>query len=226
MLSGESADAILRGVVRKFLLLGLFYTLIAFFPAYVPYITYGFEQAGQRASGELAVSPSAVIDQGIYVTAVLFDNVSTAGFLAHPAGTLLYPIVALLVLLAYISIAAQLVLALVESYFVVTSGMLFLGFAGFRGTASLADNYLLYSFQVGTKIFLLYMLVAVGGDFTEEWSRNLLDVQPFTGETLRPTFEVLGGSLIYAFLVWRIPGHVAGFLTHNAQFRLRDALGQ
>ena len=224
LLHSESVDGILRGLARKFLLLGFFYALIALFPMFVPYVIYSFEKAGQSASGSLALSPSAVVDQGVFVAAQLFDNVTTAGLIAHPAGALLWPLVALIVFLAYVVIAAQLVLALVESYFVVTSGSLFLGFAGFRATATLADNYLLYAFQVGVKIFLLYMLVAVGQDFTAAWTRDLLDAGFFSDSGLRASLRVLAGTVIYAFLVWRIPGHVAGFLTQNAQFRFRDAL--
>ena len=225
MFEGRTADVILRGIVRKVLLLGLFWTLIAFFPNFVPNITFGFEKVGQVASDTEAISPSSVIDQGIFVTAQIFDNVTTAGLLAHPAGTFLFPLVALLILLAHVSIAAQLVLVLVESYLVVTSGILFLGFAGFRGTATLADNYLRYAFRVGVKIFLLYMLVAVGSDFVDSWTQNLLDIS-FTLASLRPIFEVLGGTLVYAFLVWRLPGEVASQLTETAPFGLREALGR
>jgi type IV secretion system protein TrbL len=224
LLRSESLDGIFRGLARKFLLLGFFYALIALFPMFVPTVLYGLEQAGQQASGSLALSPSGVIDQGVFVTAQLFDNLTTAGLLAHPAGALLWPIVSLIVFLAFIAIAAQLVLALVESAFVLSAGALFLGFAGFRATATLADNFVLYAFQVGTKIFLLYMLVAVGQDLVGAWTRDLLDAGFFSTSGLQATLRILAGSVIYAFLVWRIPGHVAGFLTHNAQFRFRDAL--
>ena len=223
LVEGKAADAILRSLVFKVLLLGFLWTTIAFFPSFVPRITAGFEQAGQEASGQVAVSPSEVVDQGMVVVAEIVNDLTFSGLLAHPAGLLFFTLVALIILLAYVSIAAQLVLVLVEAYIVVSGGIFFLGFAGFRATATLADNYLLYALQVGIKIFLLYLLVAVGGDFSDDWARSLSDAS-FSPVNFRPLFEVLAGALIYAFLVWRIPSHVAAQLTQNAQFRLRDAL--
>ncbi len=223
LVEGRAADSILRSLVFKVLLLGFLWTTIAYFPSFVPRITAGFEAAGQEASGQVAVSPSEVVDQGMVVVAEIFNDLTFSGLLAHPAGLLVYTLVALIILLAYISIAAQLVLVLTESYIVVTGGIFFLGFSGFRGTATVADNYLLYALQVGVRIFLLYLLIAVGGEFSDDWARSLGDAS-FSPVNFRPLFEVLAGSLIYAFLVWRIPSHVAAQLTHNAQFRLRDAL--
>ena len=225
LVEGRAADAIFRSLVLKVLLLGLLWTTIAFFPSFVPRITAGFEQAGQEASGLLTVSPSEVVDLGLAIIGEILNDLTFSGLVAHPAGLMVYAPVALMILLAYISIAAQLVLVLVEAYVVVSGGIFFLGFSGFRATAPLADNYLLYALQVGIKIFLLYLLVAVGADFTDDWSASLRDAS-FSPANFRPLFEVLAGTLIYAFLVWRIPAHVAGQLTQNAQFRLRDALSR
>jgi type IV secretion system protein TrbL len=216
-------DQILASLVRKLLLLSFFWTLIAFFPDWVPRIFKGFEEAGRTVSGLSQVSPSAVIDEGIDLCVQFTVSSFKQGFLANALGNFLTPYLVVILFLAYVSIAAQLVIVLVESFIVVSGGALFLGFAGNRVTADFADNYILYSFHVGIRVFFLYLLTAGGGALHQSWLDTLKagSVLPLN---LRPYFQVLGGVLIYALMVWRIPHTVADHLTHGARFRLRDAL--
>jgi hypothetical protein len=62
----------------------------------------------------------------------------------------------LTVLVAFIAVAALLVLAWVESYVALVGGVLFLGFGGFRATAQYAENHLNYLFYVGVRLFVFY----------------------------------------------------------------------
>jgi len=217
----DGLDQILAEALKKFLLLSFLFALISAFPLFVPQITRGFETAGQRASGLTVVNPSEVFAIGTELASqILLSIGSLAGF--HPVGSVVATVTALVVVIAFASIAAQLVLILVETTIVLSGGILFLGFAGFRGTATFADNYLTWSFHVGIKIFLLYLLVGVGSSISSTWSL-LLPGAILTGGW-QPLFEVLGGSLIFSLLVWRIPNTVASHLTQGASFRLHDAL--
>ena len=104
-------------------------------------------------------------------------------------------------------------ITLVETYIVLTGGCIFLGFAAFRGTATFAENYLLYAFRTGTKLYLLYLLVGVGTGLARQWAA--LQFVPDTtvfAPSLAPHFQVLAGSLIFCLLVWKIPGGVASRL--------------
>ncbi|HXU44465.1 MAG TPA: P-type conjugative transfer protein TrbL [Thermoanaerobaculia bacterium] len=217
----DSIDQILGEALKKFLLLSFLFALISAFPLFVPMITHGFEAAGQVASGQTVVNPSGVLAIGIELaTQILLSVGSLSSF--YPVGSTVASFTALIVVLAFASIAAQLVLVLVETTIVLSGGILFLGFAGFRGTASFADNYLTWSFHVGIKIFLLYLLVGVGSSVAATWAELLPATLLVNG--WQPLFEVLGGALIFALLVWRIPTTVAAHLTQGASFRLHDAL--
>jgi hypothetical protein len=77
--------------------------------------------------------------------------------------------------------------------------------------------------QVGVKLFLLYLLVGTGLTLTGTWTKDLLQVG-VSGANLKPMFEVLGGSLVFALLVWRIPTQVSHFLTQSVHLHLREAL--
>lgn len=224
-LGGAGLDAAFAAFLRKFIVLSFLYALISAFPLWVPAIPGGFESAGQAAAGSSAVNPSQVLDLGITIASNLLLSFTALGALANPGGSLLAALAALIVLLAYAGIAAQICLVLVETYLVLTGGVLFLGFAAFRATAPLAEGYLLYAFQTGTKIYLLYLLVGVGSALSRQWAAMQLapEAQGFA-PSLAPHFQVLAGALVFCLLVWRIPGAVAARLTQGAALGLREAV--
>jgi type IV secretion system protein TrbL len=224
-LGREALDAVLAALLKKFVLLSFLYSLIYLFPFWVPAIFRGFEAAGQAASGSTAVNPSQVLDLGITIASNILLSFGSIGFLANPSGNLIASFTALAVVVAFSLIAAQIVLTLVESYVVLTGGCLFLGFAAFRSTVGFAENYILYAFRTGAKLYLLYLLVGVGTGLARQWAT--LQFVPDTtvfAPSLAPHFQVLAGSVIFCVLVWTIPGGVASRLTQGASLRLQEAL--
>jgi len=220
----RSVDEMLHGFIRKILVLGLFYAFLSEFPLWVPRIVQGFQAAGQAASRTQDLSPSGVMKVGVDLCTRMLAAANDAGFLVPAAAVLLVPLATLIVMLAFISIAAQLVTTLVESYLAVTGGVIFLGFAAFRGSAPLADKYIVYAVQVGVKLFLLYLLVGTGLALAATWAQDLEQQMAVVGGSLKPLFDVLAGSLVFALLVWRIPTQVSHFLTQNVHLHLREAL--
>ena len=236
-LGRNGLDAALASLLRKFVLLSFLFSLIHLFPLWVPTITRGFEVAGQAASGSTAVNPSQVLDLGIAIASNLLLSFGAVGFLTDPTGNLVASATALLVVLAYTGIAAQICMTLVETYIVLTGGALFLGFAGFRGTVPFAEGYLLYAFQTGIRIYLLYLLVGVGTALSRQWAAMPLPAATANAAaaaagaqgaaavpSLAPHFQLLAGALVFCLLVWRVPSAVAARLTQGAGFRLQDAL--
>jgi type IV secretion system protein TrbL len=218
----RSLDQMLLGFIRKILVLGLFYAFLSEFPLWLPNIVRGFEAAGQAAGRTGDLSPSGVMKVGVDLAVRLMQAASDAGFLLLPVA-FLPQLIVLAVLLAYVCIAAQLVMTLVESYLVVAGGVVFLGFAAFRGSAPLADKYIVYAVQIGVKLFLLYLLVGTGMALTGGWAQELAQLgRP--GASWQALFDVLAGSLVFALLVWRVPTHASHFLTQNVHVNLREAL--
>ena len=68
----------------------------------------------------------------------------------------------MIVIVAYAIIAAQLLVALVESYIVIGGGILLLGFSGSRWTKFFSERYLSYVASVGVKLFVLYLIMGIG----------------------------------------------------------------
>jgi type IV secretion system protein TrbL len=220
----DALDAIALSLLRKFMLLAFVFALIWQFPLWLPVVTRSFETAGQTASGIAAVNPSQIFDYGLTIGGNILAAVDDAGVLTHPAGVLLGDLTVLIVILAYALIAVQLCLTLCEVSFVLTGGVLFLGFAGFRVTAPFAEGYLLFSFQTGIKIYLLYLLTGVGTTLSRQWAEiDFRLTQTPQPPTFGPQFAVMTGALVLCLLVWRAGG-IASRLAHSASFRLNEAL--
>lgn len=222
LLRRNDGEGMLLALLRRFLLLGVCYTLLSFFPLWVPRITQGFSHAGQSLSHTTGLGPSSILDLGIDLAGDILLAAGSAGFLTNPSGNIVGSLTGLIVLLAYVLIAAQLVVVIAESYIVLSTGIFFLAFSPSRLTAPIADRFLVYAFQVGIKLFFLYLLVAVAPKLSAGWIALVRQGSfPFD---LRPFFEVLASALAYALLCWRIPNHIAAQLTSGASFGLVEAL--
>jgi type IV secretion system protein TrbL len=225
-LGRESLDAMAVALLRKFLVLSFLFSLLALFPLWIPSITSGFDAAGQAASGLGAVNPSLVLDLGSTIAGRMMLSLSGFGVLVDPVGTLLGTLACACVVVAFALIAAQLCLTLVETYLVLTGGALFLGFAGFRATVPLAEGYLAYAFEVGARIYLLYLLMGVGTGLAQQWAA--IDFGPPVGGGGVPSlvlhFQVMAGALIFCLLTWYIPRTLAGRLVRGVSFHLAAAI--
>jgi type IV secretion system protein TrbL len=210
ILWAASSRPFVKQFLVKILLITFAFSLLTLFPLWVPKIPQSFQEAGLRASGGAAITPSAVVDLSGY------------GLLTHPTGAFFTSLLALLTLLCYVGLAVQLCLVLVESYLVLANGALFLGFAASRFTAKLAENYIAYSFTVGIRTLIVYLLIGIGLPLTASW----LDLthRASWGDALTPYLTVFSGSCLFAALVWILPNRIAQHLTAGLDFGLTQGL--
>lgn len=213
-------------LLQKIAYIGLFWAFLSSFPLWIPKIILSFDQAGAAISGTLGLQPSLVLDRGVFLAALLMYAMQQLGLLsslaAMPSAFLVY-LAALGILVCFALIAARLVEALVKSYLVMAGAIWFLGFAPFRLTAPLAENYLVTVVRVGVQIFVQYLLVAVGQGITQQWILAFEAYSPDQG--FRLPLTVLGGAIVYAWLVIKVPSDLAYSLTAPSGFlRLREAL--
>ena len=219
----DSLDEIAAKFLLKFTLVAFLLALITSFTFWIPPIVNGFAAAGERAIGAGGtVSPSGIIDIGRETSLSILGALDAGVMLTNPAMAIYGAIAAMIVALAYTAIAAMLVLVLVESYVVLGGGVLFLGFSAFRGTAAFAENLIAYTFGVGIKIFMLYLIVGLGSQIARGWI-PLIQSSTFFGPA-SPLFQVVGGAVIFAVLAIRVPNAVASRLSGGSSFGIANAL--
>jgi type IV secretion system protein TrbL len=213
-------------LLQKIIYIGLFWAFLTSFPLWIPKIILSFDQAGASISGTVGLQPSLVLDRGVFLCTLLLYSVARLGALnslaAIPSSFLVY-LSALGLLVCFALISARLVEALVKSYLIMAGAVWFLGFAPFRLTAPLAENYLVTVVRVGVQVFVQYLLIAVGQAVTVEWMTALTSYTPDQG--FRLPLTILGGAIVYAWLVIKVPSELAYSLTAPSGFlRLREAL--
>src|SRR5213594_2302048 len=219
----DSLDDVAAKFLLKFTLVAFLLALISSFQYWIPPIVNGFAAAGERAIGQSAtVSPSDIIDIGRENAMTVLSTLRIGVILQDPAMAIYAALSAFLLALCFMVVAAQLTLVIIESYIVLGGGVLFLGFAAFRGTASFAENLIAYAFHVGIKIFFLYLVVGIGTELARSWPALIRSSELFGSAS--PFFQVVGGALIFAILTIAVPNVVAARLAGRPSVGIAQAL--
>ncbi|MCZ7618389.1 MAG: type IV secretion system protein [Myxococcota bacterium] len=135
-------------------------------------------------------------------------------------GNLVAAIASLLTFLAFVIIAGQLALSLIEMYIVIGGGVLLLGFAGSRWTMPFAERYLSYAVAIGIKLFVLYLIIGVGTALAASWAPTLANA----GTSPSDLFAILGASLVYMIVAWQIPSFASSLIAGSVNLTLGSAL--
>jgi type IV secretion system protein TrbL len=219
----ENLDDVAGKFLLKFTLVAFLLALITSFQYWIPPLVNGFAAAGEQAIGSpTTVSPSDIMDMGRENSMLVLQSMRASVILQDPAMAIYGALSALVLALSFMAVAAQLTLVMIESYIVLGAGVLFLGFAAFRGTASFAENVIAYALHVGVKIFFLYLIVGIGAQLARSWP-GLIQSSTFFGPA-SPLFQVVGGALIFAVLAIAVPTTVAGRLATRPSIGIAHAL--
>jgi type IV secretion system protein TrbL len=216
----EDGLAVVSSLLRQVVAIGFFYALLLNGGTWVPAVIQSFSQAGATAAGLSNLSPTGVFDQGLALANKILNATADLGLLDGFFASLIAGITALVVVIAFAIIAAQLLVALVESFIVIGAGVLFLGFAGSRWTKFFTERYLSYIASVGVKLFVLYLIMGVGMGIAARW----MPVLERGGFSPIPFFYVTGGSLVFVFLTWHIPSVAGSMMAGAVSLSLADAV--
>jgi type IV secretion system protein TrbL len=216
----DDPTQILVQFLKRIIAIGFFLAVLTFADVWVPAIIDGFATAGRTAGGLPELNPSTVIDQGIAVASTLIASISVAGWFTSPGGNLVAAIASLLTFLAFVIIAGQLALSLIEMYIVIGGGVLLLGFAGSRWTMPFAERYLSYAVAIGIKLFVLYLIIGVGTALAASWEPMLASA----GTSPADLFAILGASLVYMIVAWQIPSFASSLIAGSVNLTLGSAL--
>ncbi len=212
LLERDDPSHLLAAFLRRFLALGFFWAVLLNADTWIPAVIDGFSVAGQRAAGAAGggiprLNPGFVVDQGIAIASQLLEGANVTGLLANLGTVFVTGIAAVLTLLAFVAIAAQLVITLVEMYIVIGAGVLLLAFAATPWTMSFAERYFSYAVSVGIKLFVLYLILGLGSAIVAGWQGTLAQ----TNASVDALLAVVGASVIYMLLAWQVPA-LAGSL--------------
>lgn len=177
LLASRGFEEIVPGLLRKVMVIGLFYAILINANTWITDIINGFQTAGATAAGVSALSPSTIVSYGVAAALRILNGGQMT--VAHSGGWFSFlnigsdigrmagffvelverVILAVMIFLSFFLIALEMLILLIESYLIIGAGVLFLGFGGSRWTARYVNSYINYAISIGTKLFVIYLIV-------------------------------------------------------------------
>ena len=192
-------------LVNQILFIGFFLALLVNSSAWAKAIVDSFRtaanQAVQASGGTGLIAPSDIFAIGLTMANKVLDQAS----IWSPSSSAGLIIFALVLLICFALIAAFLVLALVESYVVISAGILFMGFGGSRWTKDYALKLITYALSVGAKLFVLQLLIGLGQQIFNALLQN------FEANTSDLLVSV-GSAIVMLALTKIIPDMIQGLI--------------
>ncbi len=215
-LKGADLGEFVAELANQCLFIGFGLTLLYQSATWATAIVDSFREAGNQAvlasGGSPNLSPTNIFDTGL----TLAEKVMNQASMFHPGDTVGLMIAALLILICFALITAFMVLALIESYVVISAGVLMMGFAGSRWTKEYAFKVMTYAVSVGAKLFILQLLIGVGETMIDGWVTT-------DQATVSEIFVMVGAAIILLTITKTVPDMVQG-LVNGASFNTHGGL--
>lgn len=214
LLSRDGVESMLASFTKKLMTIGFFYTLLLKGPGWIYDVIQSFQQAGENASGlGHAVDPTSIVAVGLNCAFSIYSGLDNLGIGSRITYGLPVAFCALFIVIAFVIVAGQLLVTLIESYIVTGAGVLFLGFGASRFTSDFTKKYLSYAVSVGVKLLFITLIAGAGMQFSQTWAQMLANSQ--TG-LLHNSFIVTAGALIFAIVAWQVPSFAQALMSGSA----------
>lgn len=189
---------IVTSLVKKIFTIGFFWALLKLSDTWIPAIINSFRKIGTDVGNVSSVTPDGIASTGFELAKSAFQIMRDLNTLEAIAVVFPVTLVAILMFLAFLFVAAQLLVTLIEAYLCVGAGVILLGFGGSRWTTDFATKYLQYAVGTGLKLMILYLVVGAGQTLFDQ---IMLD----PNNLIESCLAAVGSSLVYAYLAIQIP---------------------
>jgi type IV secretion system protein TrbL len=235
----------IAGFLKKLMTISFFYALLINQSTWFPAIINSFVQIGQQAGGVSGyLNPSTILWTGVQISgAILAASLpsasasSTAGGIvgvlvpgagaALTAASLIPALVALfcalLIFLAYVVITLTFIMATVESYVVMSAGLIFLGFGASRWTVPYTERYISLVVSTGVRLMVLYMIIGLGQTLSNTWVQEASQIALSTAG-LQSLFGLLASVIVFMALAWQVPKLASSILQGSLQMGSSDLI--
>src|SRR5882724_9551104 len=231
LLAIEKADfqALTATIVRKIMWIGIFDAILLYGVTpggggWIPAIINSFHILGQNASSVGPLGPDAIVGFGVNMCIDLLASLKASNFLTSFASSMALVFCAVIIFIAYLAIAIQFVVAMVESYLVIGAGVIFLGFGGSRWTAAYVERYIAYAVSVGMKILVLYLLVGAGMTLSQGWIAVAQNAAA-SPDPARTGFDLAAAAVMFLCVCWMSPKISSAMLGGVASMSGGDLVG-
>jgi type IV secretion system protein TrbL len=205
---GADLGEILSEILSHILFVGFFFWLLTNSTNISHNIVDSLRTAASSANaaigGTPGIAPSDIFDTGMEILKKITSSLSVW----EPGDSIMLALAGLAVLVGFTMMAAFLIMAMVESYFIISASVIMMGFGGSHWTKDYAVNTLRYTLSVGAKLFLAQLVIGIGQSFI-----NDLALQAQTSDmSVNDAWYIAGISLIFMALTKAIPDMACGWV--------------
>jgi type IV secretion system protein TrbL len=204
----DNLNSLAIEVIKKFMFIGFFFTLLQYAPQWIPTITNTFAQVGATAAGTGTVTTDSIIATGLAVIKLIWTQVPTdfVGVIAALGKILVAAIVTIGIVIAYVILAAQYFTLKIESYILFAAGAIFLGLGSSSWTKEYVTKYLNYAINVGVRLLVLILILSLVASAVAQMGNS------FTFDYV-PLLTLLAASLLQAILGVKAPDMAGALLS-------------
>jgi len=192
----------LAAIVNQILFIGFFLWLLLHSADFARAIIDSFRMAAGQATGVVAIHPSNIFTAGVDVAQKMFAQMS----IVNPGASAGFMVAGIVIMICFAFIAALMVEALVQSYIIISAGVLFMGFGGSRWTKDFAITIVRYALSAGAKLFVLQLIVGLGQGLITTWATQ------FDAGDGASVAVMIGASIVMLALTLRIPDLVQSLM--------------
>jgi type IV secretion system protein TrbL len=128
-----------------------------------------------------------------------------------------------LIFLAYVVITLTFIMATVESYVVMSGGLIFLGFGASRWTVPYTERYISLVVSTGVRLMVLYMIIGLGQTLSNTWVQEASQI-PLSTAGLQSLFGLLASVIVFMALAWQVPKLASSILQGSLQMGSTDLI--
>jgi len=114
-------------------------------------------------------------------------------------------------------------MATVESYVVMSAGLIFLGFGASRWTVPYTERYISLVVSTGVRLMVLYMIIGLGQTLSNTWVQEASQIALSTAG-LQSLFGLLASVIVFMALAWQVPKLAGSILQGSLQMGSSDLI--
>jgi type IV secretion system protein TrbL len=189
-------------LLNRVLFIGFFLTLLLHSSEWANAIIDSFRTAADSAGAGHGISPSNIFSTALEITTKLLNS-ST---IFNPQDAIISGLCALAILICFGLMAANMIEALIESYVVISAGVIMMGFGGSSWTSEYAKRLLIYAVSVGAKLFLLQLLMGLCERLVSQLAAE------FNGANLDDALVMVGVAVIMWIVTLNVPNKLQAII--------------
>jgi type IV secretion system protein TrbL len=192
----------LAAIVQQIFFIGFWWWALTTTQTWGPAIINSFKSAANTASGVAVTHPGDVFNIGWQISSKIIAQMSVWS----PTASVGLLFAGMVIMVVFALICASMVLVLVQSYFIISGGVLLMAFGGSSFTSEIAVTVIRQTFAIGAKLFALILIVAIGMNFLQQAAAS------FDAVSGQAILAQIGEAVVLLVLAHEVPQMVERML--------------